>query len=54
MLFELVRILFPVAIGGIAGVTASAAGSGGAVCHRLLLVEQSYTVGSRFAREFGR
>ena len=32
MLFEPVRILFPVAIGGIAGVTASAAGSGGAVC----------------------
>ena len=30
--FEPVRILFPVAIGGIAGVTASAAGSGGAVC----------------------
>ena len=32
VLFEPVRILFPVAIGGIAGVTASAAGSGGAVC----------------------
>ena len=32
MLFEPVRILFPVAIGGIEGVTASAAGSGGAVC----------------------
>ena len=32
MLFEPVRILFPVAIGGIAGVAASAAGSGGAVC----------------------
>ena len=32
MLFEPVRILFPVVIGGIAGVTASAAGSGGAVC----------------------
>ena len=31
MLFEPVRILFPVAIGGIAGVTASAAGSRGAV-----------------------
>ena len=30
--FEPVRILFPVAIGGIAGMTASAAGSGGAVC----------------------
>ena len=32
MLFEPVRILFHVAIGGIAGVTASAAGLGGAVC----------------------
>ena len=32
MLFEPVRILFPVAVGGIAGVTASAAGSGEAVC----------------------
>ena len=32
VLFEPVRILFSVAIGGIAGVTASAAGSGGAVC----------------------
>ena len=32
MLFEPVRILFPVAIRGVAGVTASAAGSGGAVC----------------------
>ena len=32
VLFEHVRILFPVAIGGIAGVTASAAGSGDAVC----------------------
>ena len=32
MLFEPVRILFPMAIGGIAGVTASAAGSRGAVC----------------------
>ena len=30
--FEPVRILFPVAIGGIAGMTASAAGSGVAVC----------------------
>ena len=30
--FEPVRILFPVASGGIAGMTASAAGSGGAVC----------------------
>ena len=30
--FEPVKILFPVAIGGIAGMTASAAGSGGAVC----------------------
>ena len=30
--FEPVRILFPVAIGGIEGMTASAAGSGGAVC----------------------
>ena len=30
--FEPDRILFPVAIGGIAGMTASAAGSGGAVC----------------------
>ena len=30
--FEPVRILFPVAIRGIAGMTASAAGSGGAVC----------------------
>ena len=30
--FEPVRILFPVAIGGIAGMTASAAGLGGAVC----------------------
>ena len=30
--FEPVRIFFPVAIGGIAGMTASAAGSGGAVC----------------------
>ena len=30
--FEPVRILFPVAIGGIAGMTASAAGSRGAVC----------------------
>ena len=30
--FEPVRILFPVAIGGFAGMTASAAGSGGAVC----------------------
>ena len=29
--FDPVRILFPVAIGGIAGMTASAAGSGGAV-----------------------
>ena len=32
MVFEPVRILFPMEIGGIAGVTASAAGSGGAVC----------------------
>ena len=32
MFFEPVRILFPVAIGGIAGMTASASGSGGAVC----------------------
>ena len=32
MFFEPVRILFPLAIGGIAGVTASAAGLGGAVC----------------------
>ena len=32
MFFEPVKILFPVAIGGIAGTTASAAGSGGAVC----------------------
>ena len=31
-IFEPVRILFPVAIGGIAGMTASAAGLGGAVC----------------------
>ena len=30
--FEPVRILFPVAIGGFAGMTASATGSGGAVC----------------------
>ena len=30
--FEPVRVLFPVAFGGIMGMTASAAGSGGAVC----------------------